>query len=225
MFEKPSCALLVAGLICLFIGLVVGIRSLFIIRESQGRVRGYGHAILAIVCSLLTFPVVMVMMFMVGSSSARSSSRDNAPAMETEPQRASRASKDFDALVRVPPPPAWFNGPPQVRRVEGQMKPEDAMLLGELIDRVGIDDLEADQVVRWAVVDLREKGTDVPIQIWFAQLNADVSPMRVRRTWELYKASGRILMGMRGEQSPRGNETVERLADHYEKRLDRIAGR
>lgn len=57
-----SCPFILGGLVCLFAGLVLGMRSIFVIRQSKGRLRGYGHAIVAIVISaamLLGFPVLM----------------------------------------------------------------------------------------------------------------------------------------------------------------------
>lgn len=219
-------SLVLAAIACLLAGLMLGVSAIFRIAASRGRLRGYGHAILAVLFSIVTLLGGLVLAFMVGTPG---SSRSGPGFGES---RRWSESDGYRSLVATPPP-NWFHGERSLQTIQGPAKvgpgnvpPEDAAELERIIRHTGFQGFEARRVMELTIRNLRDRATNAPIVIWYAMLDTNLEPTessysrsgsdRVLQKW------GRILIGIYTEDPLKGVECVHRLARHYDQRLAAI---
>ena len=142
-------------------------------------------------------------------------------------------SRGYAKLVAEMPPREWFKGSLSTRRLRGAamvgedgVDDRDAQVIDRIVERVGTEQFASERIIELTLRNLREKGTDVPVVIWFAEVENDpdhLQPDFENRMSEQYVMKrGRIYMGVYTERTGYGGEFVDRLADHYARKLKAI---
>lgn len=222
MISPASCSLYLAAFACICLGLVLGVVAVFRIGASRGRLRGYGHAILAILFSTVAMFGLVIVMFTV---------RGDGPHADGS-RRWSTESDGYQALVTSAPPDDWVNPEHTTRTIRGpaapganRMKPEDAAELERIVRRTEFEGFDARRVVEMTIRSCRDKTTDVPIVIWIAKLNRNLDPTDTHYTRTGSRGGfvkwGRTLVGIYSEAPQQGAECVKGLTRYY---LERLTG-
>jgi len=225
--------MVLGGIACLLVGLVLGLRSIFVIQGSQGRLRGYPPAIAAIVVSFVM--LVVAPMYWITKRETADFETPSIPERRSRAPRhgGSTVSRGYAKLVAEMPPREWFKGAMSTRRIrgeamagEGGVDDRDTPVIDRIVERVGTEQFTSDHIIELTLRNLREKGTDVPVVIWFAEVDDDPDQLQPdfenRMSGQCIMKRGRIYMGVYTERTGAGGEFVDRLADHYTKRLKAI---
>jgi len=228
-----GCPMILGGIVCLLVGLVLGMRSLFVIRQSQGQLRGYPLAITSIVVGfvmLVVGPLVVRTIRITDSGVTQSYSEWHGRPWRGDSPKVSRA---YSKLVTEIPPLDWFQGSLSARRIPGaasvgeeNMQLQDTQAVDRIVERVGFAGFQSENIIEVTLRNLREKGTDAPLVIWIAEVDSDVQPEESdfarKKPGEYILKKGRIYFGVYTERPPFGAEMVNRLGDHYAERLKAI---
>jgi hypothetical protein len=204
------------------LGLVLGITSLIVIRRSGGRLKGVGRARFSILLSLCALGV-LTFMLAAFKSDRRPEKRDSSLATHFGA---------FSVVESKQPPAHWFDGGGIGGVASGEIGPDrvvadDSDLLREWVKKAGFRDTAARHIAAVSIRHHQEKGTDVEMHIWFADVDtqsnpADVMAMRHPFPGEVTMQSGRFLMGIFTLQHPRGGELMERLVRYYSDEITRV---
>jgi hypothetical protein len=232
MTDVSGCVFVLGATVCAILGLMLGVRSIFVIRQSQGRLRGYGHAIVSIVLSCgmgLFLPVILLMGR--GMTTVTYYGHSAQPEV-TEPKGGVTASSDYVTLGAILPPADWFEDLGRTRRIPGaaavgrQVKAADAAEVRRILQRAWYPESVDPHVVSMTVRMLREKGTRLPIVLWIAETDIDLNPEETsstrRSSGEFVMRRERILMGVFCERAPEGEEIVQRLSDRFIQNLEAV---
>lgn len=228
-----SCPMVLGGIVCLVVGLVLGLRSIFVIRQSQGRLQGYPVAVASVLISF--FMLAVVPWYAIRKGEPEGGATPSPPERRGRPVRPSGAtvSRVYVKLVAQMPAVEWFKGSISTRRIRGaaavgedNVEDVDAQAIDRIVERVGNEQFASERVIELTLRNLREKGTDVPIVAWFAEVDNDsghVEPdFETRGSGEYVLKCGRIYLGVYSERPGSGEALVNRLGDYFAKRLKAI---
>ncbi len=221
-FFTGESGLLLAGGICLVMGLLQSLGAMFTIRKSPARLRGSGLALAAFLIALFTG----VSSFVLLSAQSPGLQMRNA-------QFDGMPSRKYKALLEVSPPKEWIQGEQGVWRIKGPaaadagpLSSEELEETGRLVGQAGYDKNAARRLVALTVLRPRDRATREPITIRLAEMAPDFTPRwhsTTRRASGMASVSkGRIIVQILCTDPMKGQELVDRLYRFYEEELKRI---